>query len=130
MRPLEADAIIACLHRHDVRYVPIGASSHRTSWRPSPSHSPSASARAFRSATSSTETIAAMRPQSGGACGATARNSLSAPHSSASKCEKPMRRNRYVVSRDGQRFLVNVVGTALEPVQPIEVLVNWLPAKP
>ena len=24
MRPLEADAIIACLHRHDVRYVLIG----------------------------------------------------------------------------------------------------------
>jgi hypothetical protein len=24
MRPLEADAIIACLHRHEVRYVLIG----------------------------------------------------------------------------------------------------------
>ncbi len=37
------------------------------------------------------------------------------------------RRNRFVVTRDGQRFLVN---TAFEPTfQPIQVLVNWLPSK-
>ncbi len=37
------------------------------------------------------------------------------------------RRNRFVVTRDGQRFLVN---TALEGTfQPIQVLVNWLPSK-
>jgi hypothetical protein len=36
------------------------------------------------------------------------------------------RRNRYVVTRDGQRFLVN---KALEEALPIQVLVNWLPSK-
>jgi hypothetical protein len=37
------------------------------------------------------------------------------------------RRNRFVVTRDSQRFLVN---TAFEQTfQPIQVLVNWLPAR-
>jgi len=37
------------------------------------------------------------------------------------------RRNRLVVTRDGQRFLVN---TPVEQTsEPIDVLVNWLPAK-
>src|SRR5713226_9436886 len=71
-----------------------GVSSQRTVWRPRTSRSPSASARAGRSATSSTETMGAMRPQSGAATGATARNSLSDPHSSASKCENPTWRRR------------------------------------
>jgi Tol biopolymer transport system component len=40
----------------------------------------------------------------------------------------PGRRNRYVVTRDGQRFLVNLATTpAFETIQPIELLVNWLP---
>src|SRR6266545_4048711 len=64
-----------------------GASSQHTVWRPRTSRSPSASARAGRAATSFTETMAAMRPQSGAATGATASSSLSEPHSSASKCE-------------------------------------------
>jgi Tol biopolymer transport system component len=38
-----------------------------------------------------------------------------------------VRRNRFVVTRDGQRFLVN---TALEEtIEPIQVLVNWLRSK-
>ena len=37
-----------------------------------------------------TDTIAAILPQTGTASGASARNSLSEPHSSASKCEKPI----------------------------------------
>jgi Tol biopolymer transport system component len=37
------------------------------------------------------------------------------------------RRNRYVVTRDGQRFLVTAVGD--ETPSPIDVLVNWLPSK-
>ena len=49
-----------------------------------------ASARGGLSAKSPTETMAATWPHSGSARGATARNALSAPHSSASKCEKPM----------------------------------------
>ena len=53
------------------------------------SSSPSASARGARSAKSPTETIAASWPHTGTAFGAAARNALSAPHSSASKCEKP-----------------------------------------
>lgn len=38
------------------------------------------------------------------------------------------RRNRYVVTRDGRRFLVNVSHpTATGAIQPMEVIVNWLP---
>lgn len=38
-----------------------------------------------------------------------------------------VRRNRYVVARDGQRFLVNT--TLGQTSEPIHVLVNWLPSK-
>ncbi len=37
-------------------------------------------------------------------------------------------RNRYVVTRDGQRFLVNR-GNPIRDVLSIQVLMNWLPAK-
>jgi len=38
------------------------------------------------------------------------------------------RRNRFVVTRDGQRFLVNLIPEQTSDA-PIHVLVNWLPAK-
>ena len=50
----------------------------------------SASARGGRSARSPIETMAAIWPQRGTACGATARNWFSVPHSSASTCENEM----------------------------------------
>ena len=71
-----------------------GVSSHCSVCRPRTICSPSASARGGRSATSPTETIAATWLQSGAACGATASHSLRAPHSSASKCDRPTWRSR------------------------------------
>ena len=57
-----------------------------------------------RSARSSTDTIAATWLQSGCACGAAASRSLSAPHSSASTCEKAIQRRRSTGITAGDRL--------------------------
>ena len=67
-----------------------GVSNHCSSWRPSRSVSPSASARGVRSARSFMDTIAARLPHSGTAAGAACSQRFIEPHSSASTCERPM----------------------------------------
>ena len=71
-----------------------GVSSHCKRNFPICISSPSRRTRASRSATSFTDNIARRWPHNGTACGATARNSLRAPHSSASKWEKEIHRKR------------------------------------